>query len=190
MTDNQPTIEQLRAQIDTIDAQIASLFEQRMSCSNEVGRIKGKTDRPTLDTTREQQKINAAKNLISKKYQSQFQALLKLIINASRESQNALRANLSNGSTPDSVEFQLTLLFDPAIADIAQIVDRITLLGFKILSINSRTIAEKDLLEHYGHTHLQELTVILKCDLNASTIQRLTSTFTDITVSSNVLELS
>lgn len=190
MSDNQPTIEQLRDQIDIIDAKIASLFEKRMLYTNEIGRIKDRNNLQTLDTKREQNKLNTAINLVSEEYLTQFQAILKLIMNASRESQNALKADFSIKQASTSKEFQLSLLFDPVSTDISQIVDRITLLGFKILSITSNTTVDKKLLQQYGYPHLQELQICLKSDFDTSSIQRLIKTFSDITVSTNILEIS
>lgn len=47
------TLEELRAQIDDIDAQMVALFEQRMNVTRQVGEYKKEHGMPVLDRGRE-----------------------------------------------------------------------------------------------------------------------------------------
>ena len=52
-------LKELRTQLDQIDRQMVSLFEQRMRVCEDVARWKMANDRPVLDASREKEKLQA-----------------------------------------------------------------------------------------------------------------------------------
>ncbi len=51
-------LEELRAELDRIDAQMVSLYEQRMAVCEKVGELKIEEGRKVFDKNREREKLN------------------------------------------------------------------------------------------------------------------------------------
>lgn len=62
------SIEELRGQLDVIDAQIVKLYEQRMSVCAQVGEFKIKNGRKVLDRQREREKLQEVADRVSTEF--------------------------------------------------------------------------------------------------------------------------
>ena len=56
-------LEELRAQIDTVDASIVELFQQRMDIAAQIAKFKQENGLPILQSAREREKLNAVSGL-------------------------------------------------------------------------------------------------------------------------------
>ena len=56
-------LEELRAQIDTVDASIVELFQQRMDIAAQIAKYKQENGLPILQSAREREKLNAVSGL-------------------------------------------------------------------------------------------------------------------------------
>ncbi len=61
----------IRTQLDEIDQEIVNLFQKRMNLCEEVAHFKINTGKPVYDKTRENQKIAAARSLVSSEFDKQ-----------------------------------------------------------------------------------------------------------------------
>lgn len=52
------TLEELRAQIDTVDAELLQLFLQRLAVSEQIGDYKKENGLPVLDAQRQERKLD------------------------------------------------------------------------------------------------------------------------------------
>lgn len=78
----------LREQIDSIDRQIVSLYEQRMQVCQDVARYKIDTGKKVLDRTRERQKIDSVVGMVPNDYDKKgVQELFEQIMATSRKLQ-------------------------------------------------------------------------------------------------------
>ena len=79
----------LRMRIDEIDAQIFSLFEERMHISDKIAAVKRAEGRDVSDPAREQEKIEAAISSVPDDMGCDAMELMQLLMRASRNRQNA-----------------------------------------------------------------------------------------------------
>lgn len=79
----------LRERIDEIDAQIFSLFTERMLISDEIAAVKRVEGRGILDPAREQEKIAAARSSVPEEMRGDAEELMQLLMKASRKRQSA-----------------------------------------------------------------------------------------------------
>ncbi len=95
-------LQQLRTQIDKIDAQIVELYEQRMDISRQVAEYKIETGKKVLDTQREQEKLEKVKSMTHNDFNSHgIEELFEQIMSMSRKLQYQLLAeNGSMGKLP------------------------------------------------------------------------------------------
>lgn len=77
----------LRKKIDSIDEQIAHLFEQRLHICKEIGKIKKENNLPILNKNREQEVIEKNSSLINKEFKNSYIKLIKLIMEESKKLQ-------------------------------------------------------------------------------------------------------
>ena len=86
----QERINQLREEIDRIDAEIIALFERRMDTARAIGCIKLENSMDIKNESREQQvKENCRKNCKNKLYTAGAEAVMMGIINECRNIQQA-----------------------------------------------------------------------------------------------------
>lgn len=95
-------LQQLRIQIDKIDAQIVELYEQRMDISRQVAEYKIETGKKVFDKQREQEKLEKVKSMTHNDFNSHgIEELFEQIMSMSRKLQYQLLAeNGSMGKLP------------------------------------------------------------------------------------------
>lgn len=95
-------LQQLRTQIDKIDAQIVELYEQRMDISRQVAEYKIETGKKVFDKQREQEKLEKVKSMTHNDFNSHgVEELFEQIMSMSRKLQYQLLAeNGSMGKLP------------------------------------------------------------------------------------------
>lgn len=82
----------IRQELDAIDAQIVSLFEQRMLLSRQVAEYKIEKGLPVLDAQREQQVIQSRRGLLKDPHWAQgVESLFETIMAQSRREQERLK---------------------------------------------------------------------------------------------------
>ncbi len=87
-------LEEARKKIDSIDEQIASLYEQRMSAVEQVLNYKKEHHLAILDSSREDQVIeNGVKRIKEEKYKRPYRDFLKAMMRNSRAFQQSLLTN-------------------------------------------------------------------------------------------------
>ena len=79
----------LRRRIDEIDAQIFSLFTERMLVSDEIAAVKRAEGREILDPAREQEKVEAAAASVPEEMRGDAEELMQLLMKASRKRQGS-----------------------------------------------------------------------------------------------------
>ena len=79
----------LRRRIDEIDAQIFSLFTERMLVSDEIAAVKRTEGRGVLDPARDQEKIAAAGSSVPEEMRGDAEELMQLLMKASRKRQGS-----------------------------------------------------------------------------------------------------
>ena len=85
---NEPSLEQTRAQIDRIDAELVRLFLSRMEASRTVARIKQRQHLPVLNPEREEEVLRSRSALAADPHLSKsVEALFREIMQLSREEQ-------------------------------------------------------------------------------------------------------
>ena len=86
-------LQQLRTQIDKIDAQIVELYEQRMDISRQVAEYKIETGKKVFDKQREQEKLEKVKSMTHNDFNSHgIEELFEQIMSMSRKLQYQLLA--------------------------------------------------------------------------------------------------
>ena len=77
-------LETLRQEIDSIDAQIFDLFEQRIAVAKQIGAYKKEQDLAVLDFSREDDKREQAKASVSNELEPYSLELLEVLMNAAK----------------------------------------------------------------------------------------------------------
>ena len=77
-------LETLRQEIDSIDAQIFDLFEQRITVAKQIGAYKKEQDLAVLDFSREDAKREQVKATVSSKLKPYALELLEVLMNAAK----------------------------------------------------------------------------------------------------------
>lgn len=90
------SIENIRAQIDEVDKQMAKLFVKRVSLVTELAALKQAAEKPILDGGREQEVIANVTSHCSKELEEEIAELYKEIMRLSRRYQSRL-AEKHNG---------------------------------------------------------------------------------------------
>lgn len=90
-------LDELRAQIDDIDAQMIALFEKRMNVTRQVGEYKMENDLPVLDRKREAEVLAKKEAMLKNQYlKTDVKDFFGSIMAISRRQQRALMADGSN----------------------------------------------------------------------------------------------
>ena len=84
-------LETLRQEIDSIDAQIFDLFEQRIAVSKQIGAYKKEQDLAVLDFSREDAKRDQVKASVSNELEPYALELLEVLMNAAKAVQETSR---------------------------------------------------------------------------------------------------
>ena len=77
-------LETLRQEIDSIDAQIFDLFEQRIAVAKQIGAYKKEHERAVLDFSREDAKREQVKATVSNELEPYALELLEVLMNAAK----------------------------------------------------------------------------------------------------------
>mgnify|MGYP000849958356 FL=1 len=84
------TLDELRTQIDVIDAQILDLFAKRTSLATQIGVYKREHNLSILDSSREQQKIEMAKASVPEYLKPSTVLLMHVLMDAAKSRQSHL----------------------------------------------------------------------------------------------------
>lgn len=84
-------LEMLRQEIDSIDAQIFGLFEQRVTVAKQIGAYKKEQDLAVLDSSREDAKRDQVKASVSNELEPYALELLEVLMNAAKAVQETSR---------------------------------------------------------------------------------------------------
>ncbi len=84
-------LETLRQEIDSIDAQIFDLFEQRIAVAKQIGAYKKVQDLAVLDSSRENAKRDQVKASVSHELEPYALELLEVLMNAAKAVQETSR---------------------------------------------------------------------------------------------------
>ena len=84
-------LETLRQEIDSIDAQIFNLFEQRIAVAKQIGAYKKEQDLTVLDPSREDDKREQVKASVSNELEPYALELLEVLMNAAKAVQETSR---------------------------------------------------------------------------------------------------
>ena len=84
-------LETLRQEIDSIDAQIFDLFEQRIAVAKQIGAYKKEQDLAVLDSSREDAKRDQVKAFVSNELEPYALELLEVLMNAAKTVQETPR---------------------------------------------------------------------------------------------------
>ncbi len=84
-------LETLRQEIDSIDAQIFDLFEQRIKVAKQIGAYKKEQDLTVLDPSRENTKRDQVKASVSNELEPYALELLEVLMNAAKAVQETSR---------------------------------------------------------------------------------------------------
>ena len=82
-------LETLRQEIDSIDAQIFGLFEQRIAVAKQIGAYKKEQDLTVLDQSRENTKRDQVKAIVSSKLEPYALELLEVLMKAAKAVQES-----------------------------------------------------------------------------------------------------
>ena len=77
-------LETLRQEIDSIDAQIFALFEQRLTVAKQIGAYKKEHGLTVLDSSREDAKKDQVKATVSNELEPYALELLEVLMNAAK----------------------------------------------------------------------------------------------------------
>lgn len=80
-------LNELRKQIDTIDQQIAELYNERLLLCESIGEIKKQYNLPILDTSRELEVIKNNSSYVNEKYRDSYKNVIQLIMDESKKVQ-------------------------------------------------------------------------------------------------------
>jgi monofunctional chorismate mutase len=84
------TIEELRLEINSIDKEIASLFEKRMYCAKEIAQNKLELNLPILDQNRENEIIERNSKYVEDDMKDYYISLLKKMMELSKDYQTKI----------------------------------------------------------------------------------------------------
>ncbi len=84
------TLDVLRTELEQVDAQLLALFEQRMELSREVGLYKKEKGLPILDSAKEAQKIQAAKDSLPEGLREGGARFQQLLMDLGKEVQKSI----------------------------------------------------------------------------------------------------
>ena len=84
-------LETFRREIDSIDAQIFDLFEQRIAVAKQIGAYKKEQDLAVLDSSREDAKRDQVKASVSNELEPYALELLEVLMNAAKTVQETSR---------------------------------------------------------------------------------------------------
>ena len=84
-------LETFRREIDSIDAQIFDLFEQRIAVAKQIGAYKKEQDLAVLDSSREDAKRDQVKASVSNELKPYALELLEVLMNAAKAVQETSR---------------------------------------------------------------------------------------------------
>ena len=84
-------LETFRREIDSIDAQIFDLFEQRIAVAKQIGAYKKEQDLAVLDSSREDAKRDRVKASVSNELEPYALELLEVLMKAGRAVQETPR---------------------------------------------------------------------------------------------------
>ena len=84
-------LETLRQEIDSIDAQIFGLFEQRIAVAKQIGAYKKEHELAVLDFSREDTKREQVKSTVSNELEPYALELLEVLMNAAKTVQETPR---------------------------------------------------------------------------------------------------
>ena len=84
-------LETLRQEIDSIDAQIFDLFEQRIAVAKQIGAYKKEHELAVLDSLRENAKKDQIKATVSNELELYALELLEVLMNAAKTVQETPR---------------------------------------------------------------------------------------------------
>lgn len=84
-------LETFRREIDSIDAQIFDLFEQRIAVAKQIGAYKKEQDLAVLDSSREDAKRDQVKATVSNELEPYALELLEVLMNAAKAVQETSR---------------------------------------------------------------------------------------------------
>lgn len=82
-------LETLRQEIDSIDAQIFSLFEQRLTVAKQIGTYKKEHELSVLDSSREDTKRDQVKASVSNELEPYALELLEVLMKAAKAVQES-----------------------------------------------------------------------------------------------------
>ena len=82
-------LETLRQEIDSIDAQILALFEQRLAVAKQIGAYKQEHGLSVLDSSRENAKRDQVKTSVSPELEPYALELLEVLIKAAKAVQES-----------------------------------------------------------------------------------------------------
>ena len=80
-------LETLRQEIDSIDAQVFALFEQRLVVAKQIGAYKKEHGLSVLDSSREETKKDQVKTSVSPEVTPYALELLEVLMNAAKAAQ-------------------------------------------------------------------------------------------------------
>ncbi|MBP5488324.1 MAG: chorismate mutase [Bacteroidales bacterium] len=78
-------LEEIRAEIDEVDAQMAQLFERRLGLSREAAALKAEAGLPTVDAGREAQIIETNSRLVSSENRERYAEFQKHVLEISKK---------------------------------------------------------------------------------------------------------
>ena len=84
-------LETLRQEIDSIDAQIFALFEQRLTVAKQIGTYKKEHELSVLDSSREDAKRDQVTTSVSNELEPYALELLEVLMNAAKTVQETPR---------------------------------------------------------------------------------------------------
>lgn len=84
-------LETFRREIDSIDAQIFDLFEQRIAVAKQIGAYKKEQDLAVLDSSREDAKRDQVKGSVSNELEPYALELLEVLMKAAKAVQETSR---------------------------------------------------------------------------------------------------
>lgn len=95
-------LSEIRQEIDSVDSQIVELYKKRMGLALEVAKYKIDNNKPILDSTREKEKIEKAKAMVSDNFDKEAVAdLFRQIMASSRKLQYRFMEDNANTARED-----------------------------------------------------------------------------------------
>lgn len=79
-----------REKIDAIDKETARLFSERMSCAENIARLKSESGLPVFDAKRESELLKRESSFVEPKLEKHYRKLLTCIMSVSKDYQNEL----------------------------------------------------------------------------------------------------